>query len=57
MQTPVIPLGIDSAKFVRLTAPDKRSSQRKALNIADDEIVILFLGRLSFATKSHPLAF
>lgn len=56
VQTPVIPLGIDTDKFVRLTTDDKRMAQRKALNAADDEIIILFLGRLSFATKAHPLA-
>lgn len=56
VQTPVIPLGIDTDKFVRLTTTDKRAAQRKALNATDDEIIILFLGRLSFATKAHPLA-
>lgn len=56
VQTPVIPLGIDTDKFARLTTADKRAAQRKALNAADDEIIILFLGRLSFASKAHPLA-
>ncbi|MDX2027293.1 MAG: glycosyltransferase family 4 protein [Alphaproteobacteria bacterium] len=55
VMTPVIPLGIDTEKFTRLTAADKRDTQRKALGADDDEIVILFLGRLSFATKAHPL--
>jgi starch synthase len=53
--TPVIPLGIDSEKFVYLSAAAKRKSQRAALEVAEDEIVILFVGRLSFATKAHPL--
>jgi glycosyltransferase involved in cell wall biosynthesis len=56
VQTPVIPLGIDTGRFAKLTTTDKRAAQRKALNAADDEIIILFLGRLSFATKAHPLA-
>ncbi|MFY9287413.1 MAG: glycosyltransferase family 4 protein [Alphaproteobacteria bacterium] len=56
VQTPVIPLGIDTDKFLRLTSDDKRTAQRKALNVSDDEVVILFVGRLSFATKAHPLA-
>lgn len=56
VQTPVIPLGIDTEKFQRLTTPEKRAAQRKALNASDDDIILLFLGRLSFATKAHPLA-
>jgi glycosyltransferase involved in cell wall biosynthesis len=55
VQTPVIPIGIDAGKFAALASPDKRKSQRQALNVANDEIVILFVGRLSFATKAHPL--
>ena len=57
VQTPVIPLGIDTEKFNRLTTPDKRMAQRAALGVAEDEIVLLFVGRLSFATKAHPLPF
>ena len=56
VQTPVIPLGIDTQKFARITAPDERDAQRQALKAAPDEIVLLFVGRLSFATKAHPLA-
>jgi glycosyltransferase involved in cell wall biosynthesis len=56
VQTPVIPLGVDMEKFKRLTTADKRASQRQALQAASDEIILLFLGRLSFATKAHPLA-
>lgn len=55
IQTPVIPLGIDSDKFAALTTPEKRAAQRAALGVAEDEIVVLFVGRLSFATKAHPL--
>lgn len=55
VQTPVIPLGIDTEKFVKLTTANKRAAQRTALKAVDDEIIILFLGRLSFATKAHPL--
>ncbi len=55
VQTPIIPLGIDSDQFTNLTTPDKRAAQRQALGAADDEIIILFVGRLSFATKAHPL--
>ncbi len=55
VQTPVIPLGIDTEKFAARTTPDKRAAQRAALNVTEDEIIILFVGRLSFATKAHPL--
>ena len=57
IETPVIPLGIDTEKFARITTPEKREAQRQTLQVASDEIVILFVGRLSFATKAHPLAF
>ena len=53
--TPVIPLGIDTDKISQKTSPTLRKIQREALGITDDEIVILFVGRLSFATKAHPL--
>jgi len=56
IETPVIPLGVDTQKFARLTASDKRAAQRQMLGIAADEIAVLFVGRLSFATKAHPLA-
>ncbi len=51
-QLPVIPLGVDCARF----APDgaMRAQQRAALGIAEDDIAILFLGRLSFHAKAHP---
>jgi glycosyltransferase involved in cell wall biosynthesis len=55
VQTPVIPLGIDTAKFARATTAEKREAQRAALGVTEDEVVILFVGRLSFATKAHPL--
>jgi len=56
IETPVIPLGTDCEKFARMTTADKRAAQRLALGATADEIVILFVGRLSFATKAHPLA-
>jgi glycosyltransferase involved in cell wall biosynthesis len=53
-QLPVIPLGIDCAKF-ELT-DSGRAAARAALSITEDEIVVLYLGRLSFHAKAHPLA-
>jgi alpha-maltose-1-phosphate synthase len=52
-QLPIIPLGIDTASFT----PDdaKRAAGRAALGIGADDIVVLFVGRLSFHAKAHPL--
>ncbi len=51
-QLPVIPLGVDCARF----APDAdaRAAQRAALGIGADDIALLFVGRLSFHAKAHP---
>lgn len=51
---PIIPLGIDVNEF-KSTKSD-RDLARQILGIADDETVILYLGRLSFHAKSHPAA-
>jgi glycosyltransferase involved in cell wall biosynthesis len=48
-----IPLGVDTEKF-RPATPQERAAQRKALRVADDEIVALFVGRLSFHAKANP---
>ena len=52
---PVIPLGIDTAHFARNAEPDRRTRQRAALGIGDDDVVVLFHGRLSYHNKAHPL--
>ena len=51
---PVIPLGIHCDDYT-FTADEKLIS-RNSLLIKEDEIVVLYLGRLSFHAKSHPLA-
>jgi alpha-maltose-1-phosphate synthase len=51
-QLPVIPLGVDCARFAA-DAP-VRAAQRAALGIGDDDIAVLFVGRLSFHAKAHP---
>ena len=53
-QLPVIPLGIHCCDFEFTT--DNRAEARTALNIYDDEIVLVFVGRLSFHAKAHPHA-
>jgi glycosyltransferase involved in cell wall biosynthesis len=52
-QLPVIPLGIDTDAFA--PAPQKRAAARAALGIGADDLVVLFVGRLSFHAKAHPL--
>jgi len=54
IQLPVIPLGVDAAPLAARATPDKRAAQRAALNAADNEVILLFFGRMSFATKAHP---
>jgi glycosyltransferase involved in cell wall biosynthesis len=49
----MIPLGVDAVKFHPPTH-EERAAQRKLLEIADDEVVVLFVGRLSFHAKAHP---
>lgn len=53
-QLPVIPLGVHCADFE--FTPAERASARQALAIAEDEVVALFVGRLSFHAKAHPYA-
>lgn len=53
-QLPVIPLGVHCVDFVFDDA--ERAAARSALGIATDEVVVLFVGRLSFHAKAHPHA-
>ena len=56
-QLPVIPLGVDIDRY-----PSPKSKEgtgklwRKKLDIPQDAIVSLFVGRLSFHAKAHPFA-
>ncbi len=56
VQLPVIPLGVDIEKFAQKTAADKRAAQRRTLGVEENDIVLLWVGRLSAAIKAHPLA-
>ncbi len=51
-QFPLIPLGIHASDFD--FPHDERMIARAKLSIASDEVVILFVGRLSFHAKAHP---
>lgn len=52
-QLPIIPLGVDTNNFT----PDgsKRDAARATLGLGPDDIAVLFVGRLSFHAKAHPL--
>jgi glycosyltransferase involved in cell wall biosynthesis len=50
---PVIPLGVDTRRFEPLIA--EKASARAALNIAEDEVAVSFVGRLSWHAKAHPI--
>jgi glycosyltransferase involved in cell wall biosynthesis len=52
-QLPVIPLGVDTEAFAPVA--DKRDAARAALGLGPDDIAVLFVGRLSFHAKAHPL--
>lgn len=53
-QLPVIPLGVECDRFT--PRPDLRQSWREQLSIGSDDVVVLFMGRLSFHAKAHPMA-
>ena len=51
---PVIPLGIHTQDFVFTDA--QKASARKAIEADKNTLVVMFMGRLSFHAKAHPLA-
>jgi glycosyltransferase involved in cell wall biosynthesis len=53
-ELPVIPLGIHTNDFLYDQSVKKQS--RETLCVADDALIVLFMGRLSFHAKAHPLA-
>lgn len=53
-QLPVIPLGIHTKDFVY--SDDQKTTARHAIGADKDTLVVLFMGRLSFHAKAHPLA-
>jgi alpha-maltose-1-phosphate synthase len=56
LQMPVIPLGIDTSELnVTVDAKIRGRRLRQSLGIAEDDFVGLFLGRLNFSSKAHPL--
>lgn len=53
-QLPVIPLGIHSTDFEY--SEDQRIKARERISAGKEAIVVLYVGRLSFHAKAHPLA-
>ena len=51
---PVIPLGIHTQDFEY--TEEQKSNARQALGVDHNTLVVLFMGRLSFHAKAHPLA-
>ena len=51
---PVIPLGIHTQDFV--FSENQKKNARQKLNADAHTLVVLFMGRLSFHAKAHPLA-
>lgn len=56
VQLPLIPLGVDTENLRDISTPAKRKQQRQALGLTESDTVLLWVGRLSFALKAHPLA-
>jgi alpha-maltose-1-phosphate synthase len=53
-QLPVIPLGVHCDDFVFSEA--ERRAARLKLGLKDDDVLALFVGRIAFIGKAHPLA-
>ena len=53
-QLPVIPLGIHTGDFDFTAA--ERAQARASIGAEESDLVVLFMGRLSFHAKAHPLA-
>lgn len=56
IRLPMIPLGVDCEAFPQgHVAQDTRSQLRQQLGIGPDDLVVLFVGRLIFHAKAHPV--
>lgn len=56
LQLPVIPLGVDCDRYAGgPQAEARRTAFRQRHRIADDDVALLFFGRLAFHAKAHPL--
>ncbi|HWR39335.1 MAG TPA: tetratricopeptide repeat protein [Patescibacteria group bacterium] len=56
LELPVIPLGVDCTQFPQGEERQRvRAQYRQNIGAGPDDIVVLFVGRLSFHSKAHPL--
>ncbi|WP_426050883.1 glycosyltransferase family 4 protein [Brevundimonas sp. SL161] len=54
-QLPLIPLGVDGARFAaNADRPVERASMRETLGVGPDDVLVLWVGRLSFFEKAFP---
>jgi len=54
-QLPVVPLGVDGAAFAaRADRPDARAGMRARLGLGEDDVLVLWVGRLSYYEKAFP---
>ncbi|WP_334162358.1 glycosyltransferase family 4 protein [Phenylobacterium sp.] len=52
---PIIPLGVDAERFARLAdRPEIRARRRAGLDLGEDDILVLWVGRLSYFEKAFP---
>ncbi|SEQ34626.1 Glycosyl transferases group 1 [Faunimonas pinastri] len=52
---PVIPLGVDVERFARAAdRPDVREATRTRMQLGPDDVLVLWVGRLSFFEKAFP---
>ena len=55
VQLPVVPLGVDGAAMAaQADRPEARVTMRTALGVGADDILIIWVGRLSFFEKAFP---
>jgi len=58
LEFPIVPLGVECDRVSSATTPigaERRKTWRQQLGIADDDIAILFVGRLIAYAKAHPV--
>lgn len=53
-ELPIIPLGIHSRDFA--ITPDRKVTARAKLGLSPNTVCILYVGRLSFHAKAHPIS-